>query len=282
MKVRIMMMVKNEDRLIGSWLKYHCGLVGPANITVFDNGSTTGSTLQWLQWAKNQGVNVDSVTFPTSDEFLIRGRKYVELMRAYEVVDRPDFWFLLDTDEFLAVLPSGEGGQLSLTRDSLVAELSQYLEVTHPLAIRAGLDNHPRRPGYFRWSYTQRKTFFTAGTCSGLDHGFHEGTTYSGESKVKTNIVYVHFHFKPYPLLIEHSKEKLVPFISDFSRESLQKYVDDKRSAHHCARHILRSETEYYGSFKEEEYALFTAIQDMFIAIGEPTPFLENRRDLNN
>lgn len=269
MKIKIIVMLKNEDDLLLPWIKYHGWLVGFDNLIVFDNGSTSERTLAALRWAESMGVMVDR-TWSTQQDFADRGEKYSTFIQEKDRKNDADFWLPLDCDEFLAVV---EGGILKIDRDAIRSEIASYANSTRPLAIFAGLDNHPKLHGCFKWSPTQKKTFFAAGACKDLDHGFHAGRSKLGGEPIKTNIVYVHFHYKPYDILIEHSKEKLLPYTDDFSLDAMKQYIADRRLAFHCAVHLVRSEVEYLSSFNSAEYSSFPCVADAFSSIGETIPF---------
>jgi hypothetical protein len=264
------MMLKNEDDLALCWIKYHGTLVGYENLIILDNGSTSPRTLAAMEWAAQQGARVNAGV-STGQHFRERGELYVALIRLMDQRNLADFYFPLDCDEFLAV---NNDTTLSCDRHAVEAELAPYLGSPHPLLMTAALDNHPSRPGYFRWS-TQRKTFFAANACDYLDHGFHYGRSRQQLDGLGTRIVYIHYHYKPYPLLIEHAKAKLAPYTDDFSPDGLLAYGLAKRPAFHCVHHLLTSEQTYYSSFAEAEYINFPVFATVLARLGEPLPFLE-------
>jgi len=270
MRIQIIMMQKNEDDLLLPWLKHHGALIGYQNLLVFDNGSDSQATKATLDWAEKLGVRVDR-RHTLIEDFVAKGDLYVDTIRQMESSDQADFYFPVDCDEFL-VTKSASG--VSSDKEALDLELAQYQGSTHPLRIFAGLDNNPMLPGYFFWSLSQRKTFFAAGACDVLDHGFHVGQSRDRSSPVRTKVVYVHYHYKPFHILVEHSKQKLRPFTNDFSVEGMRKYMEEQREGFHCAAHLTRSEAEYYAAFNPANYVEIPEVKDMFAKIGEPLPFL--------
>jgi hypothetical protein len=184
--------------------------------------------------------------------------------------DPADFYIPLDCDEFLSV---ERDGRVDCSRGALEEELSSYVKCPNPLVILAGLDNHPHKAGFFRWAHKQRKTFFAEGACAFLDHGFHVGRSRLNLDPIRTKIVYIHYHFKPYDLLIEHAKQKLEYFTTDFNENSMKKYIDDKKPAWHCAQHILRSREEYSNMFADLRFIEFPEITRQFELLGQRLPF---------
>lgn len=260
------MMLKNEDDLALPWIKYHGSLVGYDNLIVLDNGSTSDRTLSALKWGAENGVAV-SYQHATQSEFAGRGRIYVDIIQQMDAEYPADFYLPLDCDEFLSV---ERGGRIDCSGSVLEGALSPYVKCPSPLIIQAGLDNHPHKAGFFQWSLHQRKTFFAEGACEFLDHGFHAGRSRLGLDPIRTKLVYIHYHFKPYDLLIEHSKAKLARFTTDFSHENMRKYRGD---AQHCALHILRSEEQYSRFFDDRAFIEFPEIRDKFESLGERLPF---------
>jgi len=271
MRIKIIMMQKNEDDLLHPWLAHHGYLVGFENLHVFDNGSTSAKTLEALAWGESMGATIDR-SHTSRQDFIDKGRIFTDLIHAYEAENAADFYMPLDGDEFLVVRA---GETISADRKVVEAEFEQYRGMTCPLMIGAGLDNNPNMPGHFFWSLDQRKTFFAAGACGGLDHGFHVGSSKDGSEPFKTSVVYVHFHYKPYAVIQEHSREKLRPFTDDFRPEALEAYIEQRREGFHVAGHLLRTEEEYYRIFYPPNYVPIPEIAAMFERVGEELPFAD-------
>jgi hypothetical protein len=267
MKIKIIMMLKNEDELARPWIRYHGVTVGYHNLFIFDNGSTSNRTLLALKQGAEAGATV-YYSHCSPQDFVQKGRIFADLIREMDLHDPADFYLPLDCDEFLACK---YGDRVDCSRDGIVENLGLYAKNPSPLAIAAGLDNHPRKPAFFRWSPTQRKTFFAEGACASLDHGFHVGRSRLGSNPVQTGIVYIHYHFRPHALLIEHSKAKLSPFTTDFSRDNMIAYVAQKREGWHCAAHLLSSEDNYCTD--DAAFVEFPEIRARFEELGEHLPF---------
>jgi hypothetical protein len=269
LRVKIVTMLKNEDELALKWVKYHASMVGYENLILLDNGSDSADTRAALTWASEQGANV-SAAFSKQADFVKRGSIIGNIIKRLDAEDPADFYFPLDCDEFLSVWSDG---RLDCSREGLEAELSRWLDCERPLLIYAGLDNSPHKPGFFRWSLGQRKMFFARDACVFLDHGFHCGMTRAGGEPERTKIVYIHYHFKPYGLLVAHSKAKLAPFTSDFSVDNMKKHVAGRKHAWHCAEHLLRTPEDYALSFACEMFLPFPEVAPKFASINEALPF---------
>jgi hypothetical protein len=272
MKIKILMMFKNEDELLVPWVAYHSALVGPENLLIFDNGSTSKKTLDAIAHVtETYGVKIDG-SRSAPEDFINKGEIFRYAIQGLDANDPADFYFPLDCDEFLAVQDNRE---VWCTREKLHEELEKHRDSALPLKIYAGLDNNPFHPGYFKWSIGQLKTFFTKGTCKYLDHGYHGGVTFAGRDPTPTGVVYLHYHYKPYALFVEHSKAKLLPYTNDFSTEAMQKYAAESRTGHHNARQILTTEAEYSTMFPLANYVRPASFQDALSRLFLPLPFDE-------
>ncbi len=267
MKIKILMMLKDEDELARPWVHYHGALVGFENLIVYDNGTVSPPTLRALDWARKAGVEV-SRDYHTAADFIRKGEILGDGIKA--LAGSADFFFPLDCDEFLAV---GAPDDVRCDKTAIDQELANYLGCPQPLRIGFGLDSHPRLPGQFRLSLEQRKTFFASGMCKTLDHGFHEGQTCQGLEALRTRIVYVHFHYKPYEVLQKHARAKLVPYTADFSRDGLNAYIDRQGPGFHCAMHLLKTEEEYRIEFDQFHYQTYGKIVEAFTTVVGGLPF---------
>lgn len=277
MQIKIIMMFKNEDDLLRPWVRYHKELVGPENLIIFDNGSTSPRTQELIaEIRERDGVEIIG-DFSSPEDFVTRGDLYRKTIQRLDQNNPADFYFPLDCDEFLAVL---DQDGISMQREAIINELRNFVSCEAPLLIGSGLDNNPSNPGWFKWAPNQRKTFFAQNTCKWLDHGFHSGATKNGAAGVKTRMVYVHFHYKPYPIFIEHSKAKLMPFLDEFSESTLRKYLDERKSAFHCARYMLMSMSDYYSIFEGSSYIQIPAVELALRNVGEGLPFNSKPKSL--
>jgi len=267
----IFMMFKNEADLLYPWLVYHANLVGKENLMIFDNGSEETRTKAVVAQAKSEGFNI-RYELSSADSFIHRGEIYKGLINYFNENNAADFYLLMDCDEFLAV---NVDGQLSLSIDDIKQDLSKFLNCDAPLSIHAGLDNHPYIHGLYIWAAGQQKTFFSKGIVDFLDLGFHNGSTTSSNSPKKTNIVFIHFHFRRYMQMREMARAKLLHYTQDFTEHGLRKYVEEKRDGWHCALELMYKEEEYIDLFKSRRhhYKEHPQIRDSFNKLGLGLPF---------
>lgn len=245
MQVACLMMQKNEDTLLEPWILYHGAMFGFENLYVYDNGSASSVCRSLLSKYAAFGVNVD-ISFSNKHDFENKGTLFAEKIKALEALDKYDFYFPLDCDEFIVAEQSE--GFVRFDAAAVFDELSAYICDDRPLRIVAAYDNNPVVPGYFYRSDTQRKTFFASDACESLDIGFHDGKTKSGLDSVKTNIAYVHFHYKIFSDYLFSARQKLEGRVVDFSVDVLREHAASKKPGYHLIGALVKSEDEYYLS----------------------------------
>ena len=270
--VRIIMMCKNEIDLIYPWVLFHGLRFGFENIFIFDNGSDQPMRSR-LAHIESWGVRVD-YSHSVSADFAAKGEIIASLIQEMDDEDPADFYFPLDCDEFIGV-ELGEG-QYSFAVEDLRHELNSFVGSADALVISAYLDNHPRMSGSFKRVGGQRKSFFPRGACQGLDRGYNNPKTRSGGRR-KTAIIYVHYHYKPFALLQQHSRQKLENFIDDFSRPALHQYIEEKKTGFHSARHLLVDEKEYISRIDAKLFEYCSPFANAFEDLGLDLPFSERR-----
>ena len=129
-------------------------------------------------------------------------------------------------------------------------------------------------PGFFRHTTQVRKTFFGAKSCKSLDIGYHDGKSIHSNDRRQTNIVYAHYHAKPFEIIQAHAKEKLLGRIDDFSEEALVRYRENRGAGHHLVRILLYPDSEAYNeSFKDEKYEELSSFIDVMCKYGIRLPF---------
>ncbi|PHQ64559.1 MAG: hypothetical protein COC10_00275 [Sphingobium sp.] len=267
------MMQKNEEDLLGPWLRYHSELFGAENLYVYDNGSSSPVIAEILAEAAANGVNV-YLEHSEKADFENKGNIVADKIKQLDLLEEYDFFFPLDCDEFVGVL--GDDGTASFRKQDIFDELEGVLGSKRVLFIDRGFDNHPERPGYFRLSTDVKKTFFAAHSCKSLDIGFHDGKSLHSEDRRHTRFVYAHYHSKPFEIVQRHTKEKLAGRMKDFSEESLKKYKEDRGKGHHLVRFLLYPDAQaYYGSFKNELYSELVSFTETMRSYGISLPFQE-------
>ena len=237
-------MQKDEVFLLRAWIQYYSYLFGSKNLYVFDNGSTDDRIASLLVDAEKKGVNVYR-DFKEFDDFMEKGTIFADLIKKLDAEHPYDFYFPLDCDEFMAV-QDGEGS--SCQRDRILQALEQRRQEKNVLTISAKYYHTPFQKNLYAklGHISTTKCFFSRGTCSSLDHGFHLGQSLSGTQKVKTNLIYYEFHRKPFLEFRRSSRQKISGLVSDFSRQTLENYFNTRKAGFHCAGELLHSKYEYF------------------------------------
>ncbi|EGP4635122.1 hypothetical protein IZS90_004187 [Escherichia coli] len=239
MKVAVLMMQKDEYRLLEPWILHHAELFGLENLYVYDNGSADERCLNVLKEYSGKGMNVvyDRSTF---DDFNTRHIYFVDKYEELKNSHGYDFMMPLDCDEFVGVEFSK--GKVSLSKNDVSNELSKYIETDATFKIKYTYGNHPLNPKEFVPSPKSEKVFFPKSRITALGNGFHRGEVESGQ-QVDTDIIYLHFHHKNYDDYIASARNKLEGLVDVNDIEALKAF---KGAGHHLVKKFLMTQTEYY------------------------------------
>lgn len=274
MKIRCLMMFKNEDDLLTPWVRYHSALFGLENLYLFDNGSTTPSTVKQLRMLRAEGVSIDGTCTRNSD-FVAKGDLFAALIRRMDVADPADFYLALDCDEFVGV--EDETGA-SFRISDIRAALEPYKEQGRALAIRAAYQNIPGSPACFRPALgALTKLFFARDACRTLDHGFHHGMGRTAGEPVTTPLIHVHYHNKPLEVLQRHARQKLEAEMTDLGPAALAELRQSRGPGWHLVDYLsLENETEYRAGFDTSFKLPLPGFECAFSEIGCKLPFSED------
>ena len=268
--VKLIMMQKNETQLLHLWALYHASLFGFENLTIIDNGSNQAVRSR-LNILAECGLNV-IYDYPQQLDFVKKGDIISGLIQKMDAENEADFYIPIDCDEFIGVEKDG-GFHFGI--EDIIEELSNYKDCPDALTIPTNLDNHPSVPGLFKRVGRQRKSFFAAGSCTGLDRGFNNPTVREGGRRF-TSLFFVHYHFRPFHLLQTHARLRLAPFIADMSAESLRQYVKDRKTGFHSANYLLmRNQEELLSRVDSSKYFHLPQLERAFTSLGLRLPFQE-------
>lgn len=239
MKVAVLMMQKDEYRLLEPWILHHAELFGLENLYVYDNGSTDQRCTAVLEKYSQKGLHVvyDRNTF---DDFNTRHIYFVDKYEELKNAHGYDFMMPLDCDEFVGVEFSK--GKVSLSCDDVRNELLKYKDIDSTLKIKYTYGNHPLNAKEFALSHKPEKVFFPKSKITALGNGFHRGEVESG-LQAETDIIYLHFHHKNYDDYIASARNKLVGLVDVNDVEALKAF---KGAGHHLVKKFLMTQTEYY------------------------------------
>lgn len=267
------MMQKNEDELLLPWANYHGKLFGYDNLYIFDNGSTIEGISEKLEHLETLGVTIDRSKSAQGD-FETKGDIIAAKIKELNEKQKIDFSFPLDCDEFVGVEEDLTAPSFDAPR--IFEELSKYAGSKRALMIKKGYDNHPADPTLFRRTSSVSKTFFASDSCESLDIGFHNGIAKGNAGRTTTNLIYVHYHCKPYDRAIAQTKQKLLARIEGFDRASLLDYVENRKPGHHLVKILLyKDETEYLESFANGNFIYLEPFVKKMDAYGIQLPYAD-------
>lgn len=240
MRVAAFMMFKNERDLLLPWARYHSHIFGKENLFIYDNGSDDPKTISIREALRRDGFNID-ISRASQDDFVEKGNIFGSKIRNLEESDLHDFFFPLDCDEFVGTVVNGE---YDFRRDAILQTLETLRWERDVLMIKEALNNVPGKPAYFRIDRAQRKSFFAKGSFVHLDHGFHGGKSVSGHEK-KANVIYAHFHYRPFAAMRQHASWKLSPFVDVSDIDALKNHTAHGKAGRHLTKYFFMDEKTY-------------------------------------
>lgn len=279
MNIAILMMQKNEKDLLEPWIKYHADLFGAENLYIYDNGSTDEEVISILKKYGDLGISVEK-RFSSKEDFENKGEIFSRKIKDLDGCGFYDFYFPLDCDEFIAC--KSDDGVLSVGKKEIEQELKKYLDERRVLAIGCAYDNSPVHADEYLPQPNQRKCFFVKNTCLSLDLGFHEGKAVTTSEKIKTSIVYFHFHHKPYQKYINSAKEKLKGRVPNFSREALLEHQENKGAGFHLISRLFMNQAEFNSQFSLKNRVRFDGVRKKLADVGAPLDLLDKEFDISS
>lgn len=265
-RVACFMMQKNEELLLGPWLRYHAHLFGARSLFVLDNGSTAPSVLAMLEQAEAMGVTVHR-QYAEKQHFENKGTVFRDLIRALDPAAF-DFVMPLDCDEFVA--HQALDGRVSCEPEAVTGYLAaRHLRDPRVLLIRGSYFNVPDRPGDYFFT-AERKCFFAQGMLRAFGMGFHHGTSLHSDMEVRTELVHFHYRYKPFASFDAHAREKLAARLADFDAEKVRAY---RGKGSHLARFMALGPEGYAAYFDRYAQAPLASLRDVLARLGTPIPF---------
>lgn len=249
MRVACVNMQRDEDYCLEPWIKYHGDLFGLKNLFIIDHGSVSPRTVETLKYYSDMGVNVTYLS--EQEDYKRKGEIVAAKIHEIEEITHFDFVFPIDCDEFLFL--RDKNNNPTCNRESIYEYLAQFLQYPGRLEIKENFLYIIKNPGFF-WSQPYQKVFFTGGNCLNLDHGSHIGEARSSQESKTTTLAYAHFHFKPFHVQHEMSRQKLRPWVDVDDRDAVSKY---QGPGAHLRQHLLCSEQDYYSMFKIDHTAIY-------------------------
>ena len=248
MRVRILMMCKNEIDIIRYWLEYYGALFGFPNLFVVDNLSNDGTWEVLLDYAKRLGVRA------------MRERNYMTKSRIVTQIARSsaatyDLVIPVDTDEFIVYYDQATGEfspdrvrpVLDTLTDPTRIYKMRYLyaldrkeEYTNPIAEMTDFSI----TNIGNWN----KSILHANRVRFIDHGFHCEqprclTQFTGFQQLP-NLFLAHFHTRGYRMYIDKSVKQVVGRGIDPRNVALirQLIAQNAPGKHHMLRVVAHAE----------------------------------------
>lgn len=278
MNIAIFMMQKNEDELLSKWITYHSYLVGRKNLFIFDNGSTNDIVIKHLKECELRGINVYWDKNRKSD-FENKGTIFSDLIKKFDLDNQYDFYIPLDCDEFLASID--DEGNISCDSQALKYNLQKYQGKNELLMMNSQYYNSSVSTLFYN-KQPYRKCFFRKNTILQLDKGFHWGKVTTSNNELRTSLIHIHFHNKPYNVAKEHAREKLSGRVQDFNIATLKNFSG---SGLHLIRFFLETEEEYMNGQLRLNHIRSASLLQKFNDLDIKWPFfddiIESRRRLN-
>ncbi len=257
MRVACVNMQKNEDHCLAPWVQYHGYLFGFENIFIIDHNSNSPKTLETLERLERSGVSVTRLT--ENDDYKNKGAFVAAEIHRIEATDKYDFVFPIDCDEFL-FMRDGQN-KPTCSRSEIFRYLETFQGYLGRLIIKENFLHILGHAGYY-WALPYQKVFFSGGNCLSLDHGSHIGQARHSEESLVTRMAYAHFHFKPYEINRELSREKLRPFVDVDDLLALERFDGPGT---HLKHHLLNTREVYYSTFRvDHNAAYFSELNKLF------------------
>ena len=269
-QVACLVMLKNESVVAPCFIGYHAALFGAENIYVFDNGSTEPAVLSLLDHFEVQGGHVER-RFASTDDFHRKGTLIGDLIKRLEQEARYDFFIPLDCDE-LVVLRTVEG--YTSDPSAIHAYLDGLRDDRSILHVTLNLSNLLGEPDQFR-SADYSKTIYPRGVFHHMDHGYHTGVAVGGGSPYRScDLVYAHFHYRPYDEVVAFAKQKLRVELSDDEIEDQARLRQFRGLGWHMVHYIVDGPEAYYSQFRNvRDPVHFPSLGRRLSALGLTPPF---------
>lgn len=268
-RVACTVMLKNEHALVGAFLRYHANLFGAENLFVFDNGTTDQETLETLARFEAEGVNVDR-SFPAKQDYTQKGKIVGNLVKRLDRDADYDFYILLDCDEFVAMKVQNE-------YTCIPEKIHRYLDSLKGekkiLTVNLSLSNIIGKLYQFQ-AAAYLKTIFPRNVLVETDHGHHAGTSRTGAGSAPCDIVYVHYHYRPYDEVVRYARQKLSTIIPSEVLDDVDRLRSYKGQGWHMVDYLVGGAEAYYEQFRNVwNPIIFSELGAKFAELEIEAPF---------
>ena len=240
--VAVVMMQRDEDRMLDPWLRYHAHVFGAGNLHVLDNGSSLPGVRERLERAAAEGVRIVT-DYAGPEHAANRGVLIGGLLRELEA-EGFDFLMPLECNAFVA--HQAPDGRVGCGPDTVLGHLNaDHKDDPRLLLIRGAYLNVPGQPGFYFFK-NQRRCFFARGSVGGLDAGLHRGASRRSPEEVLTALVHVHYRFPPYTLLDDAARAALDALRDTAAAEGLKGFKGKAEGMSFAA----ADEAQYHAFFR--------------------------------
>jgi len=220
-RVGVVMMQKDETRLLDPWLRYNAVVFGASNLHILDNGSTDPAVLARLEQAEAEGVKVIR-DYNQPEHAANRGAVVTEVLRRLEAEEPFDFLMPLDCSMFIAY--QAPNGRVDTSTDGVLNYLSSnHKDDPKVLLTRGAYLNLPGFKGFYLFKNT-RRCFFASGSVGEISGAYHQAKSRASEAEIRTALVHFHYRFLPYELLDEAARADLDRPSEEFAAEGFRNF----------------------------------------------------------
>jgi len=260
--VACILMQKDERFLLKPWIAYYSYLFGIRNIYIIDNGSQLPEVNQLLDIFEAQGGNVNRNHMSRAD-YEAKGDIVGEQIRTLDAQDYYDFIIPLDCDEFIVMR---DDATFSWSRENILSYLETLRGESRALRFPYHLANHPVYPDLYHY-FSFFKSFFSEHTFKCMDHGYHLGQSTKAEGFRNTQLVQLHFHYKPHSLLLEQARRSWVGTVDVDDHKQLMGYSGPSV---HLASLFLKTRHEFYHGFLKIPHFYLPDFRRFLVLLGAP------------
>jgi len=268
-RVACTVMLKNEHALVGAFLRYHANLFGAENLFVFDNGTTDQETLETLARFEAEGVNVDR-SFPEKQDYTQKGKIVGNLIKRLNRDADYDLYILLDCDEFVAMKIQNE---YTCNPEKIHRYLDSLKGEKRILTVNLSLSNIIGKIYQFQ-AAAYLKTIFPRNVLVETDHGHHAGTSRTGAGSAPCDIVYVHYHYRPYDEVVRYARQKLSTVMPSEVLDDVDRLRSYKGQGWHMVDYLVGGAEAYYEQFRNVwNPIIFSELGAKFAELEIEAPF---------
>ncbi len=106
-----------------------------------------------------------------------------------------------------------------------------------------------------------------------MDEGFHTASSRTGNPDRETNLMYLHFHYRPFEDMVRQSRWKLEGEVDLSDPDVLREY---KGRGHHVTQYLLMKKDDYIKGFFKSNDSCIHGFIDYLKSIGIGKDFFDS------